>query len=67
MHSRDEGRPGFLRAIDHLCGAMRKAAAACELIAIEGGGHGMGGWKAPEMQHWKPETIAWLRKAPQAQ
>jgi hypothetical protein len=46
---------------------MRKAAAACELIAIEGGGHGMGGWKAPEMQHWKPETIAWLRNAPQAQ
>ena len=50
-----------------MCEAMGKAGAACELIKIEGGGHGMGGWKAPEMQHWKPETIAWLRNAPQAQ
>jgi hypothetical protein len=24
--------------------------------------HGMGGWRAPEMQHWKPEMIAWLQK-----
>jgi acetyl esterase len=45
-----------------MCDAMHKVGAVCELIAIEGGGHGMGGWKAPEMQHWKPETIAWLRK-----
>jgi alpha-L-fucosidase 2 len=45
-----------------MCAAMRKAGAACELIAIEGGGHGMRGWRAPEMQHWKSEMIAWLKK-----
>ena len=45
-----------------MCDAMQKAGAECELITIEGGGHGMGGWKAPEMQHWKPEMIAWLGK-----
>jgi alpha-L-fucosidase 2 len=45
-----------------LCDAMHKAGASCELIAIEGGGHGMGGWRAPEMQHWKAEMVAWLRK-----
>jgi alpha-L-fucosidase 2 len=45
-----------------MCDAMHKVGAACELIAIEGGGHGMGSWKAPEMQHWKAEMIAWLRK-----
>ena len=33
-----------------------------EQVAIEGGGHGMGGWRAPEMQHWKPEMVAWLQK-----
>jgi len=22
----------------------------------------MGGWRAPEMQHWKGEMIAWLKK-----
>jgi alpha-L-fucosidase 2 len=45
-----------------MCDAMHKAGARCELITIEGGGHGMGGWRAPEMQHWKPEMIAWLKK-----
>jgi acetyl esterase len=45
-----------------MCETMRKVGAACELITIEGGGHGMGGWRAPEMQHWQPEMIAWLRK-----
>jgi alpha-L-fucosidase 2 len=45
-----------------LCDAMKKVGAKCELIPIEGGGHGMSGWKGPEMQHWKPEMIAWLQK-----
>ncbi len=45
-----------------MCDAMHKVGAPCEIVTIEGGGHGMSGWKAPEMQHWKPETIAWLQK-----
>jgi len=45
-----------------MCDAMHKVGAGCELIVVEGGGHGMGGWRAPEMQHWKPEMIAWLKK-----
>ena len=43
-----------------MCAAMHKVGAGCELITIEGGGHGMSGWRAPEMQHWKPEMVAWL-------
>jgi alpha-L-fucosidase 2 len=45
-----------------MCAAMKKAGNACELITVEGGGHGMSSWKAPEMQHWVPEMIAWLKK-----
>ena len=45
-----------------MCDAMHEAGAGCELITIEGGGHGMSGWRAPEMQHWKPAMIAWLKK-----
>ena len=45
-----------------MCDAMHRVGAVCELITIDGGGHGMGGWRAPEMQHWKPEMIAWLKK-----
>ncbi len=44
-----------------MCDAMRKVGARCDLITIEGGGHGMGGWRAPEMQHWKPEMVSWLK------
>jgi acetyl esterase len=46
-----------------MCGAMHKVGAVCELITIQDGGHGMGGWKAPEMQHWKPEMVKWLKTA----
>jgi alpha-L-fucosidase 2 len=45
-----------------MCEAMHKVGAPCELITVEGGGHGMGSWRAPEMQHWKPEMVAWLKK-----
>jgi alpha-L-fucosidase 2 len=44
-----------------MCEAMHKVSVPCELITVEGGGHGMSSWKAPEMQHWKPEMIAWLK------
>ena len=45
-----------------MCDAMHKVGATCDIVTIEGGGHGMSGWKAPEMQHWKPEMIDWLKK-----
>jgi acetyl esterase len=44
------------------CDAIRGVGAGCELITIEGGGHGMSRWTAPEMQHWKPEMISWLKQ-----
>jgi alpha-L-fucosidase 2 len=45
-----------------LCEAMRKVGASCQLVTIEGGGHGMSGWREPAMQHWKTEMIAWLKR-----
>jgi acetyl esterase len=45
-----------------MCEAMKKVGAACEIITVEGGGHGMGSWRAPEQQHWKAEMIEWLKK-----
>jgi acetyl esterase len=42
--------------------AIRAAGVKCDLITIEGGGHGMGGWRAPGMQHWKVEMIDWLKQ-----
>jgi alpha-L-fucosidase 2 len=45
-----------------MCDAMKKVGAGCDLITIEGGGHGMSSWRAPEMQHWKTEMMAWLNK-----
>jgi alpha-L-fucosidase 2 len=45
-----------------MCDAMHKVGASCELITIEGGGHGMSSWRDASMQHWKPEMISWLKK-----
>lgn len=45
------------------CDAIRNVGTGCELITIEGGGHGMSTWREPQMQHWKPEMIAWLKKS----
>jgi alpha-L-fucosidase 2 len=44
------------------CDAIKVVKTDCQLIVIEGGGHGMGSWRDPAMQHWKPEMIAWLKK-----
>lgn len=44
------------------CAAIRKVGTPCEIVTINGGGHGMSNWRSPEMQHWKPEMIAWLKK-----
>jgi acetyl esterase len=49
------------------CDAIRRVGTNCELITIEGGGHGMSHWREPDMQHWKPEMITWLKKTLQIQ
>lgn len=45
----------------NMCAAMSKVQAKCQLITIEGGGHGMSSWKDPGMQHWKAEMVEWLK------
>jgi alpha-L-fucosidase 2 len=45
-----------------LCEAMKKVGAVCDIITVEAGGHGMGGWKDPDQQHYKADMIAWLNR-----
>jgi acetyl esterase len=45
-----------------MCDAMHKVGAACDIVTVEGGGHGMGGWTAPDLQHWKADMVMWLNK-----
>lgn len=46
-----------------MCEAMKKTGSKCDLITIDGGGHGMGGWaKVPGADHWQPELVTWLKK-----
>lgn len=45
-----------------MCSAMQQVGAVCDLISIQGGGHGMSAWRAPDMQHWKAEMIRWLKQ-----
>jgi alpha-L-fucosidase 2 len=45
-----------------MCDAMRRVGAACEIVTIEAGGHGMGGWRDADQQHYKTDMIAWLKR-----
>ena len=46
-----------------MCAAMKKAGASCEIIAIEGGGHGRGSLeKAGGPDAFQPAMIAWLKR-----
>ena len=46
-----------------MCEAMRKSGAVCDVVTIEAGGHGMGGWKDADQQHYKTDmSIVWLKK-----
>jgi acetyl esterase len=45
-----------------LCEAMHKVGARCDIITVEAGGHGMGGWKDADQQHYKSDMIGWLER-----
>jgi len=45
-----------------MCDALHAVHVPCEIITVEAGGHGMGGWKDADQQHYKAEMIAWLKK-----
>jgi hypothetical protein len=40
---------------------MKAAGNRCDLIAIEGGAHGMGGWQKLDPQY-PDKLVAWLRE-----
>jgi acetyl esterase len=43
--------------------AMKKAGARCELIRVEGGGHGFGAWdRDPAMSGYRSQLFAWLER-----
>lgn len=49
---------------ERMLAAMKKAGARCELIRVEGGGHGFGAWdKDPSMSGYKQKMLDWLDKA----
>ena len=44
-----------------MCSAMRLAGAVCEVLTVEGAGHGVGGWeKDPAFQAYKKKMVEWL-------
>lgn len=61
IHGTKDDQVDYQQSTD-FCRAIDGVGTACQLITIEGGGHGMSGWRTPGMQHWKPEMIAWLQK-----
>ncbi len=43
--------------------AMKKAGARCDLVRVEGGGHGFGAWdKDPSMSGYRQKMVYWLQQ-----
>jgi acetyl esterase len=62
IHGNNDDQVAYEQSTE-FCDAIRSVGSKCELITIDGGGHGMSRWQAPGMQHWKAEMTAWLKKA----
>ncbi len=58
--TRDYGVP--IEQAHSMQGAMRRVGAECELLAAVGGGHGTGGWTAPNQVHYKQTLVDWLKR-----
>jgi acetyl esterase len=61
IHGNKDDQVTYQQSVD-FCAAIQKAGSHCELVTVDGGGHGMSSWRAPEMQHWKSDMIGWLKK-----
>ena len=48
---------------ERMCEAMQRAGQRCELVPVEGGGHGFGAWdKDTAMAGYKPKLLEWLKR-----
>lgn len=61
IHGTHDDQVAYAQSTE-FCDAIRSTGTPCKLITIEGGGHGMSRWTAPDLQYWKPEMIAWLKQ-----
>jgi alpha-L-fucosidase 2 len=46
----------------NMCKAIRNAGGTCDLIAVNGGGHGLRRWEAAGLTSYKRLMIDWLQK-----
>ena len=58
--TRDYGVP--IEQAHSMQDAMRRAGAECELMSVVGGGHGIGGWTAPNQVRYKQILEDWLKQ-----
>src|SRR5580658_2563471 len=53
----------YTQSVD-FCASLKKSSASCDLITVEGAGHGMRQWEPHKsMTAYKPELIKWLGSA----
>lgn len=47
---------------ERFCEKLHGAGVGCELVRVEGGGHGIRGWQSSRLTDYKPAMIRWLRQ-----
>jgi len=62
VHGTNDPVVPFQQSVD-MCKTLRESEVSCELITVEGGGHGMRWWEgSPAQTAYKSTMAAWLRK-----
>lgn len=61
IHGTDDNIVPFTQS-ERFCQALHKAGASCDLIPVEGAGHGMVHWKTTRANSYQLPMIHWLRQ-----
>jgi acetyl esterase/lipase len=47
---------------ERFCDKLRAAGVGCELLRVEGGGHGIRGWQTSRLTNYKASMVRWLQQ-----
>jgi len=62
LHGTEDKQVPFAHS-PRMCSAMLAAGAKCEVLTVEGAGHGVGGWeKEARWMEYKKKMVEWLRE-----
>jgi alpha-L-fucosidase 2 len=61
IHGTDDNVVPFAQS-ERFCDKLRASGAACELVPVNGGGHGIRAWESMRLTDYKSPMVRWLAR-----